>query len=193
MKKTDVLKYVDPQKVIRLAQELVRIPSENPPGNEQEVARFVQGRLQKIGLETKIVEPEKGRSNVIAEYKKEPKLTLILNGHADVVPAGDGWSYEPYGGQIKFGRLYGRGAADMKGGLAAAISAVDAVLHLRQSEPFIVESILGTRFTGRIKGTTRLGKYDAVIPQVEGRAWITGRNEFLISPNDPLKEGFTLR
>ncbi len=64
---------------------------------------------------------------------------------------------------------------------------------LKQGQPFIVESILGTRFTGKVRGTTKLGEYDAVIPQIEGRAWITGRHEFLISPGDPLKEGFILR
>jgi proline racemase len=78
-------------------------------------------------------------------------------------------------------------------GVSARLALENSRGRLRQSEPFIVESILGTRFIGRIKGTTRLGKYDAVIPQVEGRAWITGRNEFLISPNGPLKEGFILR
>lgn len=78
-------------------------------------------------------------------------------------------------------------------GVSARLALETARGCLRQGEPFIVESILGTRFTGRVKETTRHGKYDAVIHQVEGRAWITGRNEFLISLDDPLKEGFILR
>jgi acetylornithine deacetylase/succinyl-diaminopimelate desuccinylase family protein len=128
-KKTDVLRFVDSQNVITLAQQLVRIPSENPPGSEHEIAGFVQDVFQKMGLETSIVEAEKGRSNVIAKYNVGHEPVLILNGHADVVPAGDGWRHPPYDGVTESGRLYGRGAADMKGGLAAAISAVDAVVH----------------------------------------------------------------
>jgi len=65
--------------------------------------------------------------------------------------------------------------------------------RLKEGEPFVVESIIGTRFTGRVARTTTFGDYEAVIPEIEGRAWITGRNEFLIDPDDPLKEGFMLR
>ena len=60
-------------------------------------------------------------------------------------------------------------------------------------EPIVVESIIGSRFTGRIVETTTFGPYPAVIPEVEGTAHITGRHEFLIDPEDPLREGFILR
>ena len=65
--------------------------------------------------------------------------------------------------------------------------------RLKAGEPFVVESILGTRFTGRVLRTTTFGGHEAIVPEVEGRAWITGRNEFLIVPDDPLREGFILR
>jgi trans-L-3-hydroxyproline dehydratase len=65
--------------------------------------------------------------------------------------------------------------------------------RLKAGEPFIVESILGTRFTGRVLRPTTFGGHEAIVPEVEGRAWITGRNEFLIAPDDPLREGFILR
>jgi trans-L-3-hydroxyproline dehydratase len=72
-----------------------------------------------------------------------------------------------------------------------------AIHHARAEvgldEPIVVESILGTTFTGRIVETTRFGPYPAVIPEVEGTAHITGRHEFLIDPGDPLKDGFILR
>jgi proline racemase len=61
------------------------------------------------------------------------------------------------------------------------------------SQPIVVESIIGSRFTGRIVETTTFGPYPAVIPEVEGTAYITGRHEFLIDPADPLREGFILR
>jgi len=60
-------------------------------------------------------------------------------------------------------------------------------------QPIIVESIIGSRFTGRIVETTTLGPYPAIIPEVEGTAHITGRHEFLIDPADPLRDGFILR
>ncbi len=61
------------------------------------------------------------------------------------------------------------------------------------NRPMIIESIIGTKFTGSVHQVTKFGSHDAVIPQVEGNAYITGRNEFLIDPEDPLKEGFILR
>ena len=73
-----------------------------------------------------------------------------------------------------------------------------AALHYARGEigidqPFVVESILGTCFTGRVSATTQFGPYEAVIPEIKGTAHITGRNEFLIDPKDPLKYGFFLR
>lgn len=60
-------------------------------------------------------------------------------------------------------------------------------------EPIVIESILGTRFTGRVVETTVFGPHDAIIPEVEGSAWITGRHEFFIDPADPMKYGFIFR
>jgi trans-L-3-hydroxyproline dehydratase len=73
-----------------------------------------------------------------------------------------------------------------------------AALHfaggeIQKNEPFVVESILGTHFTGRIVRTTTYGPYAAVIPEISGSAHITGKNELLIDPTDPLKHGFFLR
>jgi trans-L-3-hydroxyproline dehydratase len=73
-----------------------------------------------------------------------------------------------------------------------------AALHFARGEldigePFTVESILGTTFTGQVVETTRFGSFDAVVPQVSGSSYIVGRNELLIDPNDPLQHGFILR
>ncbi len=65
--------------------------------------------------------------------------------------------------------------------------------RLEPGQPFVVESILGTRFTGRVVRETTFGRYAAVIPEVEGSAWITGRGELWFDPTDPLREGFILR
>ena len=61
------------------------------------------------------------------------------------------------------------------------------------NEPMVIESILGTTFTGKVYETTKFGNYDAVIPEVQGTAHITGINELLIDPDDPLQKGFILR
>lgn len=77
------------------------------------------------------------------------------------------------------------------------VSARAALHHARGElavgEPFIVESILGTCFTGRVVKTTTFGPYDALVPEVTGSAYVCGRNELLIDPDDPLRHGFMLR
>ena len=65
--------------------------------------------------------------------------------------------------------------------------------RLKIGEPFTIESLIGTTFTGQVARETMFGEYPAIVPEVSGRAWITGRHEFLIAPDDPLREGFMLR
>src|SRR3990172_48630 len=78
-------------------------------------------------------------------------------------------------------------------GVSGRIALEHAKGRLSIGEPFVVESLIGTRFAGRIVRTTTFGEHEAVIPEVEGSAWITGHNEFWIAPDDPLKDGFILR
>ena len=78
-------------------------------------------------------------------------------------------------------------------GVSARLALHHARGDIGLGDPLTIESIIGSRFTGRVVETTRFGPYDAVIPEVEGAAFITGRHEFLIDPDDPLKKGFVLR
>jgi trans-L-3-hydroxyproline dehydratase len=78
-------------------------------------------------------------------------------------------------------------------GVSARVAIERARGRLSSGGSFVVESIIGTRFTGRIARELRWEGYDAVVPEIEGSAWITGRNEILIAPDDPLAEGFILR
>ena len=78
-------------------------------------------------------------------------------------------------------------------GVSARVAIERARGRLAPGGSFVVESIIGTRFTGRIARELRWEGYDAVVPEIEGSAWITGRNEILIAPEDPLAEGFILR
>ncbi len=78
-------------------------------------------------------------------------------------------------------------------GVSGRVAVEHARGNLKVGEPFVVESIIGTRFTGRVVRETTFGPYAAVIPQVEGSAWVSGRGELWFDPRDPLREGFILR
>jgi proline racemase len=78
-------------------------------------------------------------------------------------------------------------------GVSARLAIHHARGDIETNEPITIESLIGTTFTGRVVRTTTFGPHAAVIPEVEGSAFITGRHEFLIDPGDPLKEGFLLR
>ena len=78
-------------------------------------------------------------------------------------------------------------------GVSGRVALEHAKGRLSVGEPFVVESLIGTRFTGRVVRETTFGEYAAVAPEVEGSAYITGRHEFLISADDPLRDGFILR
>ncbi|ELY92416.1 acetylornithine deacetylase/succinyl-diaminopimelate desuccinylase [Natrialba hulunbeirensis JCM 10989] len=106
-----------------LAAALVRLESENPPGNESACAEYVHDWFTHHGIESTLIdEPDPDRQQVGARIGTG-RPTLVLNGHLDVVPAGDSdeWTYPPYGGVIEDGRLYGRGSVDMKTAIASAM------------------------------------------------------------------------
>ncbi len=111
---------IEPEEVTDLLRLLVRTPSVT--GEERAVAEVVAAWLRERGVEARLVEAEPGRPNVIAAFGSG-RPGLVLNGHYDVVPVGAGWTRDPWGGEIEDGRLYGRGAADMKAGVACAMVA----------------------------------------------------------------------
>ncbi len=78
-------------------------------------------------------------------------------------------------------------------GVSGRVALEHAKGSLGAGDPFVIESLIGTRFTGRVVRQITFGEYAAVIPEVEGSAYITGRHEFLIVPDDPLNDGFMLR
>ena len=77
-------------------------------------------------------------------------------------------------------------------GTAAVMAVVDAMGLLGEEKPFVHESLIGTRFHGRVVGRTAVGEYQAIVPEIEGSAWITGEHTFMIDERDPLKEGFRI-
>jgi acetylornithine deacetylase/succinyl-diaminopimelate desuccinylase family protein len=123
----DIDGRIDDARLVGLLRDLVRIESENPPGNEAEVADFVAGYCRAGGFEVSTHELEPGRPSVVARKEFGPGRTLCYCSHIDVVPAGDPdlWSVDPYGAEIVDGRLFGRGSSDAKGPIAAALEAVE--------------------------------------------------------------------
>ncbi len=130
-----ILDHINPDEVVAWTQELVRIPSVYRPQKgeaEEPAARWVAARFKEIGLETTWEEVEPGRPNVIGVYHGvDEGKTLMFEGHTDVVTEGDvsQWTHDPFGAEIVDGRIYGRGANDMKGGLVAAICATKAIVE----------------------------------------------------------------
>jgi trans-L-3-hydroxyproline dehydratase len=77
-------------------------------------------------------------------------------------------------------------------GTAAVMAVVDAMGLLGEDKPFVHESLIGTRFNGRVASRTVVGEYEAIVPEIEGSAWITGEHTFIVDEADPLKEGFRI-
>jgi len=106
--------------------DLIRIPSVNPPGNEEAVAALMTAKLSALGLETMTVEAAPGRPSVIGKLAGSGNgPTLLLNGHMDVQPPGHHWTRDPFAVTIEGRRMYGQGAMDMKAGLAAIVYALE--------------------------------------------------------------------
>ncbi|SEG97138.1 succinyl-diaminopimelate desuccinylase [Nonomuraea solani] len=125
---------VDARGVVEFTQALVRIPSTNDPArgrNERPAAELVEAKMREWGWEPVVSEAAPGRPNVVAvvEGGGGDGPTLMFEGHTDVVTEGDlsTWTVDPFGGEIRDGRLWGRGSADMKSGLAATLYATRAL------------------------------------------------------------------
>ena len=122
--------------LVALTQDLIRLPTVNPPGVAyREACDMIADRLRPRGFEVAFYRAEGApgdsdrypRWNVVCRREgRAPGPCVHFNSHVDVVEAGAGWSRDPFGAQIEDGRIYGRGACDMKGGLAASIVAVEA-------------------------------------------------------------------
>jgi len=122
--------HVSTDSVVAMTQALVAVDSRNPPGNEVAAAEVARQLLEPLGCAIERVEPAPGRVSLVARLGSgsPSRPTLIINGHLDVVPVNHaGWTRDPFGGEIADGRIWGRGTADMKGGIAAAIEAVLAL------------------------------------------------------------------
>ncbi|MDV0442798.1 M20/M25/M40 family metallo-hydrolase [Methanorbis rubei] len=113
--------------VVRICSELIKIRSENPPGDTREAAEYIALILDSMGIRSDITEGTPGHCNVIS---RDQSSALMLSGHIDVVPAmEEGWDIPPYAGVIDDTYVHGRGSTDMKGGCAAVLTAVERAVN----------------------------------------------------------------
>ncbi|MEO6121716.1 MAG: M20 family metallopeptidase [Acidimicrobiales bacterium] len=122
--------HVDADAVVAATVALVGVDTQNPPGDERAAVAVARDLLGGFGARFEEIEPAPGRVSLLATIGAADgsRPILLVNGHLDVVPVDRaGWTHDPFGGDIVDGRLYGRGTADMKGGIAAAIEALAAL------------------------------------------------------------------
>ena len=172
--------------IVQFTTDLVRIPTVNPPGDEYEAcAHFLGGHLQRCAFDVEYItaegRPEHTRAhprvNVVGSRRGGPGPVVHLNGHVDVVPAGDGWTVDPFGGVVRDGRVFGRGVCDMKAGIAAAVFAAEAIARAGVVLPGTIE----------ISGTVdeESGGFAGVAYLAETGRIARGRTDYVIIP-EPL-------
>jgi acetylornithine deacetylase/succinyl-diaminopimelate desuccinylase len=153
-----MLEHVTESEIVQLLQEMIRLPTVNPPADTGACAQVLLEVCRAKGIEAEILEGRPGAANVVARLVGErPGKQLVLNGHIDTVPAGEGWTVDPFGGEIIQGKLYGRGSCDMKSGVATMLMAL--VDLKRSGVPFAGEIIfqaVADEETGSQFGTLHL-------------------------------------
>ncbi|KUG54421.1 acetylornithine deacetylase [Serinicoccus chungangensis] len=141
----EVLARITAERLVPLAQQLVRAPGANPPGEEAATAEALAGLAEGLGLSAALEEVEPGRPNVGVRLDGGDGPGLLFLGHTDVVPPGplEDWGVDPYAADLADGRLVGRGSADMKGGLAAVLLAMAAVREagVRLTGPVLLDAL----------------------------------------------------
>ena len=183
-----VLSEVDraADELVQFTVDLVRIPTVNPPGEEYDAcAHFLGEYLERRAFAVEYIAAE-GRAehtirhprvNVVGSRRGGAGPVVHLNGHIDVVPPGDGWTVDPFGGLVRDGKIFGRGVCDMKAGIAAAVFAAEAIARAGVTLPGTVE-ISGTvdEESGGFAGVA----YLAAAGRIKA-----GRTDFVIIP-EPL-------
>jgi acetylornithine deacetylase/succinyl-diaminopimelate desuccinylase-like protein len=164
-------------RIVEVARRLIAVPSPNPPGLTHDVAVAAAGIVRDLvpGAAVTVHRVSDVVSNVVAVVSGNgPGRRVVLNGHLDTYPLGEaaGWSVDPFAGEVRDGRLYGRGAADMKGGITASIVALSALAECAADWPGeAVLTLAGDEESMGPLGTQWLLEN---VPQARGDAVIIG-------------------
>ena len=129
--------------LIGLVSRLIQIPSENPTGSQREVIDFVEQYLTDAGIGWEEVSCNPAHPNVLAKMGSDEGFSVILNGHVDVVPPGDGWRQPPFSGHMEEGTLYGRGVLDNKGPIIACLYGLYVLKELGYEPKHRIRIIFG--------------------------------------------------
>ncbi|UCD14842.1 MAG: ArgE/DapE family deacylase [Candidatus Omnitrophota bacterium] len=116
------------KELVTLLQKLIKIDSQNPPGNEKEITFFIRDYLKKLQIPFKIYEFKKNRLNLVCHlHSKKSRKALLFTPHTDTVPASGDWKFPALSGKVYKGRIYGRGATDCKVNVAACLALIKAL------------------------------------------------------------------
>lgn len=171
--KERILNKLDAEKdeIINLCSQLVKIPSENPPGMTTEIAAYLKDFLIDRGIRVRVYEPKRDMSNLIATFGAGERPNLVMNAHMDEFPAGE-IPWNAFGGEIRGGKIIGRGSSDMKGGLTASLVAFTALHEICGDIPGkLTLTLVSDEETGGRWGTGWLLKN---VPEVVGDACLIG-------------------
>ena len=169
-------------RLVKLTQKVVSFNSENPPGNELALSKFIAADMRSLGLDVKLYTFAKNRPNIVATLKgklpraRAAKESILMTPHFDTVPIGSGWKYNPLGGQIVNGKLYGRGSTDDKANLAVSMEVMRSLVEDRVPiKRDIIMAATVDEETGSRKGIIPLLEKKILKPQV---ALILDSDEF---------------
>jgi succinyl-diaminopimelate desuccinylase len=166
--KERLFEKISPEETLTLLQEMIRMPTINPPADTRVCADFIASIFQREGIEAMVIEPAPLKRNVLACLKgSQPGRALHFNGHIDVAPVGEDWPVDPFAGLYREGEIWGRGTCDMKSGIAGMIVALLAI-H-RSGIPFAGEIVfagVADEESGSENGTQYLLKQGMVAPDM---------------------------
>ncbi|GAB6878372.1 ArgE/DapE family deacylase [Halorubrum gandharaense] len=144
-------------RILEIADDLVAVDTSNPPGDTTELAEWTVSFFETLGLDPEVVTSDPAKPNVLATLPGEADKTLLYNGHLDTVPFGaSAWSYDPLG-ERDGDRLYGRGATDMKGPLAAMLHVAETYVETGVNPPVnLLFAVVSDEETGGAAGVSAL-------------------------------------
>ncbi len=126
---------INKARLIALTQKVIQFDSQNPPGKEAALARFIKKDLESLGLKVQSYSFQKNRPNIVGTLRgnlprrRAAREAVLITPHIDTVPLGRGWRFDPLGGKIHQGKIYGRGASDDKGNLACSLEVIRSLVE----------------------------------------------------------------
>lgn len=169
------LKKAEPD-LVKLTQSLIRTPSVSGEDPEEDIAKFIFNKAKEMGLSPQIIARERKRPNLVVDIEKrsiDSKPFFLLVGHMDTIGVGDidNWRYYPFSAHISGGRIYGRGAADMKAGIACELFVLKLIKDLNLELPVTPRMLLVSNEEG---GSTATPIFDLGMEYLISEGYVKG-------------------